>query len=125
MMLRREMEKYIDPTARIISDEWAAYKRIGKKYAKHETVHHTRREYVRGDVTTNGVEGWFSLLKRGIYGTFHSVSKKHLHRYVSEFQFRSNHRKVDDGERTLLAIRGAEGKRLLYRDQIAVSQNSA
>ena len=80
-----------------------------------ETVNHSRKEYVRGDVTTNTVEGWFSLLKRGVYGTFHNVSRKQLHRYVAEFEFRYNNRKVDDGERTLRATRGAEGKRLLYR----------
>ena len=73
------------------------------------------REYVRGDVTTNTVEGFFSLLKRGVYGTFHSVSKKHLHRYVAEFEFRYNGRYLDDGARTVLAIKKAEGKRLMYR----------
>ena len=73
------------------------------------------REYVRGDVTTNTVEGFFSLLKRGVYGTFHSVSKKHLHRYVAEFEFRYNGRYLDDGARTVLAIKNAEGKRLMYR----------
>ena len=65
-------------------------------------------------MTTNTVEGFFSILKRGVYGTFHSVSKHHLHRYLSEFEFRYNTRKLDDGERTLAAIRRAEGKRLLY-----------
>jgi len=70
---------------------------------------------VRGPVYTNTVEGFFALLKRGIMGTFHSVSKKHLHRYVTEFEFRYNHRNVDDGERTRAAIKGAEWKRLRYR----------
>ncbi|MEX2207726.1 MAG: transposase [Myxococcota bacterium] len=75
---------------------------------------HSIYEYARGDVTTNTLEGFFSLLKRGIYGTFHHVSAKHLHRYVAEFEFRYNARKIDDGNRTALAIRGSEGKRLAY-----------
>jgi hypothetical protein len=65
-------------------------------------------------VTTNTVEGFFALLKRGIFGTFHSVSKHHLHRYLAEFEFRWNTRKLDDGARTLQAIRLSEGKRLRY-----------
>ena len=68
---------------------------------------------------SNTVESAFSLLKRGIYGTFHNVSRKHLHRYVAEFDFRWNARKVDDGQRTALAIRGADGKRLRYREPVA------
>lgn len=76
---------------------------------------HSRREYARGDVTTNTVEGFFSLLKRGLYGTFHSVSDRHLHRYVAEFEYRYNTRKLGDGERTTKAIRQAVGKRLRYK----------
>ena len=72
---------------------------------------------MRGDVFTNTIEGVFALLKRGIHGTFHSVSREHLHRYLSEFEFRYNTRKCDDGERTRLAIRAADGRRLTYRDQ--------
>jgi hypothetical protein len=67
---------------------------------------------------SNTVESAFSLLKRGIYGTFHNVSRKHLHRYVAEFDFRWNARKIDDGARTVLAIRKADGKRLRYKEPI-------
>jgi len=66
-------------------------------------------------VTTNTVEGYFSLLKRGINGVYHHVGRKHLHRYLSEFDFRYNARKVTDGERALEALKGFEGKRLTYR----------
>ena len=66
-------------------------------------------------MTTNTVEGFFSLLKRGVYGRFHSVSKRHLHRYLAEFTFRYNARKVSDEQRTLIALRRSEGKRLRYR----------
>jgi hypothetical protein len=78
-------------------------------------VQHECEEYSRGDVTTNTVEGFFSILKRGLYGTYHAVSKEHLHRYLAEFEFRYNGRKLNDGQRTVLAIQSAEGKRLLYR----------
>ena len=67
------------------------------------------------DISTNTVESYFALLKRGIHGAFHHVSKIHLHRYCDEFSFRWNHRKIDDGERMVEAIKGGNGKRLMYR----------
>jgi hypothetical protein len=72
---------------------------------------------VRGDVHTNTAEGFFSLLERGLDGTFHAVSRKHLHRYVSEFEFRYNTRQVDDGERLRRMLKSAIGKRLTYKQQ--------
>jgi transposase-like protein len=117
--LRSALRDYVDPSARILTDERAAYKNICQDFeGGHETVTHPKGEWVRGDVHTNTVEGFFSLLKRGVYGTFHAVSKKHLHRYVAEFEFRYNTRDVDDGERVLQAIRGAEGKRLMYAQPV-------
>lgn len=104
--------------ARLMTDEAAYYKTPGKSYASHETVNHSFGEYSRGDVTTNTVEGFFSILKRGVNGTFHSISKKHLHRYVSEFAYKYNTRKLTDGERTVLAIQKSQGKRLMYRKPI-------
>ena len=71
---------------------------------------------MRGVIHTNFAESYHSLLKRGIFGTFHHVSEKHLHRYLSEFAFRWNSRKATDGARTAEAIIAAEGKRLYYRD---------
>jgi len=120
--LRSVMEANISPSARLMTDELNPYAAIGQGFAQHETVNHSRYEFARGDVTTNTVEGFFSLLKRGMMGTFHKVSRKHLHRYVSEFEFRYNTRTLDDGERTVRAIRGAEGKRLLkgYRQPEAI-----
>lgn len=97
-------------------------------FASHETVDHSAGEYVRGNVHTNTIEGFFSILKRGIYGTFHHVSPQHLQRYVTEFDFRYNHRetqvKVDgkwvktghtDAERTTALLQGISHKRLTYR----------
>lgn len=108
----------VDRSARIITDEHQGYPGIALQYAGgHETVNHSSREYVRSgtDVHTNTVEGFFSLLKRGVYGTFHHVSRQHLHRYADEFAFRYTHRKVTDGERMNVALRAVEGKRLTYR----------
>ena len=82
---------------------------------------HSHREYVRrvndgtDFIATNTAESYFALLKRGHYGVFHQLSKKHLHRYCDEFSFRWNHRKVSDGERMVAAIQAAKGKRLRYR----------
>jgi hypothetical protein len=91
----------------------------------HNTVNHGKKEYVRkaecGDVfvTTNTAESFFSLMKRGHYGVYHQLSRKHLHRYCAEYSFRWSHRKVSDTERTEAAIRGAEGKRLTYETPAA------
>jgi len=94
-----------------------ALRGIGKD-RKHSLVNHASDEYVRREegvtVTTNTVEGYFSLLKRGIMGTYHHVGRKHLHRYMSEFDFRYNERQVTDGERAEKALRGFDGKRLMY-----------
>jgi len=93
---------------------------IHNYFAGHGVTDHSRGQYAKPDGThSNTVESAFSLLKRGIYGTFHNVSRKHLHRYVAEFDFRWNARKVDDGERLARAIRSAEGKRLRYREPLA------
>ena len=115
--LRGAMREHVDPSSRIITDEFSSYRGTGREFAGgHETVNHGRREYSRGDVHTNTAESFFALIKRGIYGTFHAVSKRHLHRYVSEFEFGWNTRKDDDGERVAKAIRASQGKRLMYRE---------
>lgn len=98
------------------TDEHMGYRHLARDY-RHKTVNHGLKQYAKPDGSgTNTVEGFFALLKRGVFGTFHSVSKHHLHRYLAEFEFRYNTRGLDDGERTVEAIRGAEGKRLLYAD---------
>jgi len=111
--VRDALVEYVDMGAEIHTDEARHYVWLTKPWpGGHQAVNHSAGEYARGDVTTNSVEGFFALLKRGIYGTFHSVSKKHLHRYVDEFTFRHNTRELDDGARTLVAIRASEGKHL-------------
>jgi hypothetical protein len=104
------------------TDESAIYYKLGEGFASHLTVNHSIDEYVRGDAHTNTAEGYFSILKRGIYGVYHHVSETHLKRYLAEFDFRYNERialGIDDAERTMRALRGIVGKRLLYRDSSA------
>jgi transposase-like protein len=108
----------VEPSARIMTDKHWGYTHVGREFAEHHTVSHEQNEWVRGDAHTQTVEGYFSLLKRGIVGTYHHVGEDHLHRYVDEFTFRYNRRKVDDGRRAVMAIRGAEGKRLMLKQPI-------
>ena len=109
----------VHPSSRILTDEHAGYKSIGKHFeGGHEYTKHSAGEYARGDVHSNTVEGFFSILKRGINGIYHAVSKEHLHRYLAEFEFRYSNRHLTDGQRTAEAIRGADGKRLMYADYV-------
>ncbi|MBV6505226.1 MAG: IS1595 family transposase ISNwi1 [Syntrophorhabdaceae bacterium] len=118
--LKGAIREMVDEKSRIITDEWRAYQGIGNEFAGgHETVNHGEKEYARGDVHTNTVESYFSLLKRGVMGAFHHISKYHLPRYCNEFSFRWNNRDVDDGQRTEVAIRGIKGKRLVYKTKLA------
>ncbi|HEX9656658.1 MAG TPA: IS1595 family transposase [Bacteroidota bacterium] len=117
--LKETLLANVHPKSHLVTDELDGYKKIGKEFASHQTVKHGDYEYVRGDVTTNTVEGYFGLLKRGINGVYHHVSKEHLHRYLAEFDFRYNHRKTNDHKRTVSAIMSTEGKRLTYRDSLS------
>jgi len=109
------MQENIHTSAKIGTDESTAYTKVGEVFQAHQSVNHSIKEYVRGEIHTNTVEGFFSIVKRGLNGIYHSVSKEHLHRYMSEFEFRYNNRHIEDGERTLAAIKGSEGKRLIYK----------
>ena len=110
------LREHVSPDATIFTDEATWYKRVGQSFTGgHQTVNHHKGEYARGHVHTNTVEGFFSLLKRGIVGTFHHVSAHHLHRYLAEFDFRYNRRDVTDGERAAMSVKAAEGKRLMFR----------
>jgi len=112
------------PDVTLMTDQLPAYGKM--RHGDHQTVNHATGEYVRGAVHTNTVEGFFSLLKRGINGTFHHVSKAHLHRYCAEFEFRYNNRValgVNDGERAQKLVRACEGKRLTYKQPAGTSSN--
>jgi transposase-like protein len=116
--LKGAIRENVKKSAAIMTDEFQSYRGLGREFTGgHETVNHGERQYVRGDVHVNTAESFFALLKRGVRGTFHHVSKQHLHRYCDEFGFRWDHRSVTDGERTVAAIRQAGGKRLLYRER--------
>lgn len=119
--LREFVAENADRSCRIITDDSNAYKGVGTAFAGgHHAVKHSAKEYVRWgtDIHSNTIEGVFSLLQRGIMGTFHSVSRKHLPNYLNEFQFRWNTRKLDDGERVAQAIKNMHGKRLEYRQSV-------
>jgi hypothetical protein len=108
----------ISKEARFMTDQATRYRKLGGEFASHETVDHSKEEYARGDVTTNTVEGYFSIFKRGMRGVYQHCAEKHLHRYLAEFDFRYNYRAslgYNDAERTIAAVRGGEGKRLTYR----------
>ena len=113
-----EILHHIEPGSTLHTDEFAAYR--GLAGFKHETVNHGASEFARDDVTTNGIESVWAVLKRGIYGTFHHVSDKHLARYVDEFTFRLNEGNVE--RHTLQRLDsfadGVSGKRLTYKDLI-------
>jgi transposase-like protein len=113
--LKRVLAEHVDPTARLMTDSFSSYHGADQMFSSHETVNHVKGEYARGDVHVNNAESYFGLLKRGIYGTYHHVSKRHLHRYLAEFDFCWNERHVFDGTRAGLAAQGAEGKRLTFR----------
>jgi transposase-like protein len=117
--LHAAIRENVDPASRLMTDEWKSYRGIGKHFeGGHHRVNHSKGEYARGDVHTNTVEGYFALLKRGINGSFHHVSKQHLARYCDEFSFRWNHRAETDSDRTKAAIKLAEGRRLTYRTPV-------
>jgi transposase-like protein len=116
--LRPILHAHINPNTRLMTDQASAYTKLGRHFASHEVVNHSKGEYARGDVTTNTVESSFAILKRGLYGTFHSVSEKHLPRYLGEFDFRWNTRQslgFNDTERAAEVLKGISGKRLTYR----------
>ena len=114
--LRPIIVKVASRASYLMTDENKAYVRLGREFAGHGSVNHSKDEYVRGVFWhTNTAENFFSILKRGIYGVYQHVSEAHLHRYLTEFDFRYNNRKVTDSERTAKALRGIVGKRLTYR----------
>jgi transposase-like protein len=112
------LRNHVHQSAHVMTDESVIYTKVGRKFAIHSTVNHSIKEYARGKVTTNTVESSFAILKRGLTGTFHSVSEKHLQRYCNEFDFRWNTRMsqgYSDMDRANLTLKGITGKRLTYR----------
>jgi len=106
------IKQHVNSKTRMMTDEASIYKHLHLDFASHETVVHSAREYVRGDVTTNTIESSFALVKRSLRGTFHQVSEKHLHRYLKELDYKWNTRDMSDGLRLRNALKRADGKTL-------------
>jgi transposase-like protein len=120
--LRPILKAQIKADSMLMTDEASYYRSIGREFKYHFTVQHGIGEYVRGSAHTNTIEGFFSIFKRGMNGVYQHCSSAHLKRYLAEFDFRYNERValgIDDAERTIRALAGIVGKRLLYRDSSA------
>jgi transposase-like protein len=115
--LHQAMGKVADRRSHLVTDELASDEPLGRQFAGHSTVNHSANECVAlgGFAHVNTAESRFSLMKRAVYGTHHSISEAHLPRYLTEWDFKWNTRKLTDGERAAIALKGIEGKRLTYR----------
>jgi hypothetical protein len=114
------LNEQLHAATNVMSDDGGA--RVGRMFFSHQTVNRSIGEYMRGDVHTNTIEGYFSILKHGITGTYHHISPKHLKRYLAEFDFQYNERMalgIGDEARTDKLVRGIVGKRLMYRGSSA------
>jgi transposase-like protein len=117
-VVEKIVRENINRETALMTDDSSLYPKVGAEFASHETVCHSAGEYVRGDVHTNTMDGYWGLFKRGMRGIYQHCGEQHLHRYLTEFEFRYNTRirlGYDDHDRAALAIRGIEGKRLTYR----------
>ena len=113
------LEAQLHGASYVYTDEGGAMKKAASQFDLHDSINHSAGEYVRGNVHTNTIEGYFSIMKRGINGVYHHVSQQHLKRYLAEFDFRYNERSalgVEDAERMTKSVKGIVGKRLTYLD---------
>ena len=115
--LKGAHDAHLDPTANLMTDDLARYSKPGKRFALHQTVNHSAGEYARDDVHTCTVEGYFSLFRRGVDGTFHRIGHQYVDQYLAEFDFRYSHRQATDGARTIPELKKIEGKRFVLRRQ--------
>ncbi len=114
--VRSALVTHVDRASHLMTDEATMYRTIGKEFASHGTVLHAGHQFAKeGGVHSNTAENFFSIIKRGVVGTYHHWSEAHLHRYLVEFDFRYKTRAMTDAERTAEAVKGARGKRLMYR----------
>jgi hypothetical protein len=113
--LREKIVTAVSRKSHLMTDELASYEKVGKEFANHGTVNHSADVRLGGFVHVNTAECRFSLMKRAVYGTHHSISEAHLSRYLAEWDFKWNTRKITDGERAAVIAHGIEGKRLTYR----------
>lgn len=116
--IKAALAKHVSPDATLMTDDARMYRKIAQQFADHQTVNHSKDEYVRGKAHTNTIEGFFGVFKRGMNGTYQHCSSDHLHRYLAEFDFRYNNRSglgIEDADRAATALKGISGKRLTYR----------
>ena len=121
--VRPALVAFVERQSHLITDESPIYTRVGREFAAHSTVNHSAGQYVThgGLKHTNTVEGFFSIFKRGVIGTYHHMSEAHIGRYCAEFDLRYNTRAMTDGERAALILKGGEGRRLTYRRTNAIA----
>lgn len=119
--IRSALVTNIDRASTLMTDEANHYKSVGREFARHGHMLHAGREYARGDIYSNSAENFFSILKRGVVGTYHHWSAAHLHRYLVEFDFRYSTKDISDRERADKSLVGAFGKRLTYRRTAALA----
>jgi transposase-like protein len=116
--IKKALTENVSPDATLMTDDARLYRKIAKAFADHQAVNHSKGEYVRGNAHTNTIEGFFSLFKRGMNGTYQHCSSDQLHRYLAEFDFRYNNRSalgIEDAERAANALKGISGERLTCR----------
>jgi transposase-like protein len=119
--VRSALSKHLNDASRLVTDGSNSYKFFMPSKEQHESVDHSRREWARGDVHTNTLEGFFSIFKRGLVGVYQHMDKTHLDRYLAEFDFRQNTRVklgINDTQRAAIAVQGFKGKRLTYRRSV-------
>jgi transposase-like protein len=119
--LQAVLKERVDSDANMMTDEWKAYNKLDRWFKSHKRVHHNAKEYVRGDAHVNTIESFWSMLKRGIYGIYHHVSRKHLDKYIDEFEFRCNSKHIPDAQRFGLMLNVCSG-RMTYENLIARRQ---
>jgi transposase-like protein len=121
------LERLIHPDTNVMTDEAYHYQPLSRRFKRHDVVQHSSEEYARYEkgrvITTNTIEGFFSIFKRGMKGVYQHCSGRHLHRYLAEFDFRYNERTLKDTERAEIALRKVVGKRLHYRDSSRSARN--
>src|SRR5208283_1430394 len=115
--IRAILKQQVSPSANIMTDELNSYNGLEKHFNSHSSVNHGKKQYVRGNVHTNRIESFWAILKRGIFGIYHQVSRKHLDKYVDEFEFRFNSKDIDDNKRFALMLDSCSG-RLTYKELI-------
>ena len=119
--VRSALVTSIDRASTLMTDEASHYKAVGREFERHGHMLHAGREYARGEIYSNSAENFFSILKRGVIGTYHHWSEAHIHRYLVEFDFRYSHKDVTDAERSDELLKGIVGKRLTYRRTAALA----